>query len=225
MVSKNFSVNYYDISCTISSKFAVFPGDIPFSSSLHSSITNGDSCTLSSITSTLHIGSHADAPSHYNANGNNIANRDLAYYFGECQVIDMTKTTNPQLSVEDFINVPILAKRVLLKTNSWQETHCWSSDFCSLSVDVVHYLSTKNVILIGIDTPSIDHAKTKHLIVHHTIYNYDMAVLECLRLYKVPAGCYGLIALPLAIEEGDASPVRAILLPNNTIPELAKNVE
>jgi arylformamidase len=40
-----------------------------------------------------------------------------------------------------------------------------------------------------------------------------MAILEGIILSEVNPGRYQLIALPLRIEGGDASPVRAILLP------------
>jgi arylformamidase len=39
-----------------------------------------------------------------------------------------------------------------------------------------------------------------------------MSILEGLVLRDVPDGVYELIALPLPIEAGDASPVRAVLL-------------
>ena len=46
---------------------------------------------------------------------------------------------------------------------------------------------------------------------HHEILRGDMRILEGLVLEDVAAGAYELIALPLAIEGADASPVRAIL--------------
>ena len=46
---------------------------------------------------------------------------------------------------------------------------------------------------------------------HKAVLRHDIRVLEGLVLDDVPAGRYELIALPLPIEGGDASPVRAIL--------------
>jgi len=46
---------------------------------------------------------------------------------------------------------------------------------------------------------------------HLAVLAADMRVLEGLVLDQVPAGRYELIALPLPIAGGDASPVRAIL--------------
>lgn len=67
------------------------------------------------------------------------------------------------------------------------------------------------VQLIGIDTPSIDPASSKTLDSHQTILRRDMRVLENLVLDAVEPGDYELIALPLALVQADASPVRAVL--------------
>ena len=60
---------YIDISPKINSDLAVFPGDVPFQRKIALNINQGDHLTLSSIETTLHIGAHADAPSHYHAQG------------------------------------------------------------------------------------------------------------------------------------------------------------
>ena len=67
------------------------------------------------------------------------------------------------------------------------------------------------VRLVGIDTPSLDPAASKSLDSHQRIRAHGMAILEGIVLDDVPAGDYELIALPLKIRGGDASPVRAVL--------------
>ena len=67
------------------------------------------------------------------------------------------------------------------------------------------------VILIGIDTPSVDPFSSKDLPAHKMFLKHDMGILEGLVLKDVPAGLYELIALPLKLVGFDASPVRAIL--------------
>jgi arylformamidase len=66
-------------------------------------------------------------------------------------------------------------------------------------------------LLVGLDTPSIDPAESKDLPSHQAVLHYDMRVLENLVLDDIAAGDYELIALPLALVDADASPVRAIL--------------
>ena len=49
------------------------------------------------------------------------------------------------------------------------------------------------------------------MLAHKAVLKADMRVLEGLVLDDVPEGRYELIALPLPVVNGDASPVRAIL--------------
>ena len=50
-------------------------------------MARGDNLTLSSLTATVHLGAHADAPSHYGAEAPSIDQRPLAPYLGRCQLI------------------------------------------------------------------------------------------------------------------------------------------
>jgi arylformamidase len=72
----------------------------------------------------------------------------------------------------------------------------------------------RGVVLIGIDTPSIDPFSSKSLPTHHaTRQGTGVAILEGLDLAQVPPGLYELVALPLRLRGADASPVRATLWP------------
>ncbi len=72
-------------------------------------------------------------------------------------------------------------------------------------------LADAGVLLIGIDTASIDPADSKALPSHQVIRQRGLRVLENLLLDDVPEGDYELIALPLKLMAADASPVRAVL--------------
>ena len=67
------------------------------------------------------------------------------------------------------------------------------------------------MLLVGIDTASIDPADSKTLASHQVIRRRNLRVLENLVLDDVPEGDYELIALPLKLTTADASPVRAVL--------------
>ena len=202
----------FDISPTISFKLAVFPGDKRFERKETIFFNGGNNYSLSEIHTTVHLGSHVDAPIHYDLNGSGIDERNLNYYLGPCQVVQVS------LSSEDRIlprhlphNLQITASRILFRTNSYPDPNVWRDDFVGLSPELIDYLNVAGVILIGIDTPSIDPADSKELPSHRQIAKYNMAILEGVDLSMVPDGIYELIALPLKIQGGDASPVRAIL--------------
>jgi len=202
-----------DISPLISEKTAVFPGDKPFERTCSLSFSEGHHLALSSISSTLHIGVHADAPNHYHPDGCSISERSLHFYYGTCQVI-----TIPNLAPEERILPKHLqgikpdAPRILLKTNSFPCPEKWVHSFNSLSPELVDFLADQGVILIGIDTPSVDPAPAKVLISHLQIFRRDLAILEGLVLDGVEDGFYTLSAFPLKINGADASPVRAVLI-------------
>jgi arylformamidase len=108
--------------------------------------------------------------------------------------------------------VPIQAPRVLFKTGSFPDPEHFNTDFCSLSPELVDHLAQAGVVLVGLDTPSVDPVDSKALQAHNAIYRADMAILEGVVLDAIAPGVYTLIALPLKIEGGDASPVRAVLV-------------
>ena len=200
-----------DISPLISGKTAVWTGDTPFSQQFLCRFVDGANLDLSTITTTVHIGAHCDAPSHYHPAGQTMAERNLELYYGACQIITVEVARGERIYPRD-ISCDILAPRVLFRTLSFPDPNYFSTDFVSLSPELVAFLATKNVCLVGLDTPSVDPYTSKALESHNAIARYDMAVLEGVVLEHVTDGVYTLVALPLKIEGSDASPVRAVLL-------------
>lgn len=212
----------YDITPKISQRLAVFPGDRPFCRSIVQSIGDGQNFELSHMTASLHVGAHADAPSHYAASGVSIEKRPLGLYMGRAQLVRVRGITPGGRIEERHLTAPILAPRILFDTGSYPDPEVWTWDFNSLAPELLDVLADQGVRLVGIDTPSVDPADCEPLDAHQVLYRRDLAVLEGLALGGVPEGLYTLIALPLPIENGDASPVRAVLLPEVAqFPELA----
>lgn len=202
----------YDISPLISSRLQVWPGDTPPRREVLCDLKRGDPITLSTLHATVHLGAHADAPSHYGPDAPAIHARGLDYYLGPCQVIRVPAPRGAAI-LPDAIKPPIIAPRVLLATETFPDPDKFNEDFAALTPDLVASLYGRRVKLIGVDTPSVDLFASKDLPVHRTFLKYDMAILEGLVLTDVPEGIYELIALPLRLEAFDASPVRAILRP------------
>ncbi|HUP56937.1 MAG TPA: cyclase family protein [Bdellovibrionota bacterium] len=205
-------MRYFDISPEISPKTAVFPGDVPFSRDVCLDFAKGDHLLLSAIKASVHIGAHADAPNHYHREGVGIGERDLSYYFGECEVIRVRLPRGERILPEHLGGRKPRAERVLLHTGSFPDPNQWNSDYNALSPELVDYLAAQGVRLIGIDTPSIDPETSKALESHQAVFRRDLAILEGIVLEGVREGLYTLIALPLRLKDADASPVRAILV-------------
>jgi arylformamidase len=205
------TLDYIDISPEVSERSAVFPGDAPYRRKVALSFSQGDHLGLSSIETTVHVGAHADAPSHYDAKGQSIAQRRLEYYLGPCQVIGVKAAPGARLTPRD-VEAEIAAERVLFRTGSFPDPDRWTPAFNSLSPELVDWLAGRGVVLVGIDTPSIDPHDSKALESHRAVFARDMAVLEGLTLKDAADGLYELVALPLRLKDADASPVRAVLV-------------
>ncbi len=203
---------YFDITPEISPDLAVFEGDVPYSRDVSFDMQKGQHMTLSSIRTTLHLGAHADGPNHYSANGVSIGERDLSIYRGRAQVVHIGVSPRELVRPEHFKNIKVSAERILIATGTYPDPNQWRDDFAAFSPELIEWLATKHkVILVGIDTPSVDLSDSKTLDTHKVIAKHDIAILEGLVLKNVPGGVYELIALPLRLRDAEASPVRAVL--------------
>ena len=200
----------YDITPPITPYLRVWPGDTPPAREVLLDMRRGDEITLSTLRATVHLGAHADAPSHYGADAPAIDARGLDYYLGRCQVIRVP-VPRGSLVTPEAVAAPITAPRVLLDSGTHPDPELFPEDFAALSPELVTWLHRQGVRLVGIDTPSVDPFSSKELPAHKTFLKHDMAILEGLVLKDVPEGVYELIALPLRLVGFDASPVRAVL--------------
>lgn len=200
-----------DISPPIDATIAVWPGDTPFAQTFNAEMSAGANLTLSDVRTTLHVGAHTDAASHYVAGGEDIASRSLDYYVGLCNVVHVDVGRGERIMPRHIGGKRIDAPRVLFRTGTFPDPRNWNDDFAALSPELVDALHALGVILIGIDTPSVDPFESKALDAHHAMAKHGMANLEGVVLNGVEEGTYELIALPLRIVGGDASPVRAVL--------------
>jgi arylformamidase len=202
----------YDISPPIDAALAVWPGDTPPSREVMLDLARGDSVTLSTLHATVHLGAHADAPSHYGREAADIASRSLRSYLGACEVMRIEVPRGGVITPAMLPREPS-AIRVLFATGTYPDPRRFNQDFAALSPALVDHLHEAGVILAGIDTPSVDPCSSKELAAHRRFLAHDMAILEGLVLHGIAEGHYELIALPLRLVGFDASPVRAVLRP------------
>lgn len=200
-----------DISPLVDESIHVWPGDTPFVHTVNADMHSGANLTLSDIRTTVHVGAHADAPSHYVKEGCDIASRRLDYYIGRCVVLHIRVRRGDRITPDHLNGKVVSAPRVLLRTGTFPDPRKWNNDFASLSPALVDDFYQHGVMLIGIDTPSVDPFDSKALEAHQAFARNDMGVLEGLVLDHVDEGEYELIAPPLRIRGADASPVRAVL--------------
>ena len=201
----------WDISPPVHPGTPVFPGDTPYQQQWSATIAPGCPVNVSAITLSPHVGAHADAPLHYDAQGAAVGELPLAPFLGPCRVVHAIGC-GPLIEWQHIAHAvdATLPQRVLVRTYAKAPMQ-WDGQITAYAPDTIERLADLGVLLVGIDTASIDPADSKQLPSHQVIRRRGLRVLENLVLDAVPEGDYELIALPLKLTTADASPVRAVL--------------
>lgn len=167
---------------------------------------------VSRLSLSPHLATHLDAPLHLSEHGGDVASLPLASCLGPCEVVRLDGLDRAARPDDLPRGWKPGAPRFLLASDSWPAGTALPERFAALSPHLVDHLADLGVILVGIDTPSVDTADAAGLPAHHRCLERSIAILEGLDLSGIEAGIYTLIALPLRLEGGEASPVRAVLL-------------
>ena len=184
----------YDISRDLI-KTLPYPGDEPPRLRAIHRMKDGESYNLSRLETSMHAGTHVDAPLHFIADGKDIAAMPLNAFVGECVVLTVPQTP---LDAMYFMKRPF-APRILLHGKG------------QLTESAIGYLYNQGCVLIGTDSQSIG-SYSDELSVHVALLGYGVAVLENLELKNVPDGRYTLYAAPLKISGAEGAPCRALLI-------------
>ena len=201
---------WIDISQPLQNDIAEWPGDTPFSYEVAFAKANTGSVNIGKITTSTHMGTHIDAPFHFDNDGLKVLDLPIDLYIGRARVIDVTGNESigrTELEKVDFG----AAERILLKTGSHPNSTVFPEGFTYLRADIGPLLKERGVRLIGVDTPSVDPESSKTLDAHHSLNENGVMILENIVLEKVEPGDYQLIALPLPLKDSDGSPVRAVI--------------
>ncbi len=203
----------WDISQRLDPQTPTWPGDVELSEKSTWKIEGPSPVNVASVTMSTHSGTHADAPFHYDAGGEKMADVSLDPYLGPCVVVDGRGKDDCVLwsHVEDAVSQHSQLDRFLIRTFEQFPDASWPVGFCAIDPEIILEIGKLGGKLIGTDAPSLDPQNSKELLAHNAVAKTGMAILEGLVLDHVPFGVYELIALPLPLSNLDASPVRAIL--------------
>jgi arylformamidase len=200
-----------DISQPLSPGIAGFPIDTAYEEAFVARIGPGCPVNVGRLTMSTHCGTHADAPLHYDATGLPISALPLERFIGPARVIDARGAGPLCEPTEVLAALPGAPERVLLRLTPPRDLMVWPAGFRALSAATVQCLAAHGVTLIGVDAPSVDPDTSQDLPAHHACRRARILILENLVLDHVAPGDYELIALPLKLQNLDASPVRAVL--------------
>jgi arylformamidase len=200
-----------DITPALKTGAAVFPGDAPYRVTQTFAIGPGCPVNVSEVSMSTHCGAHADAPSHYSANGKGIDAVALEDYIGRARLVDARGDGPLCLPNEIEASLEGAPPRILLRLADRPDPMRWPEGFRALAPETVEMLAARGVRLVGVDVPSVDPETSKELPSHMVFLRHDMRILENLALWEADFGDYELIAPPLKLEGLDAAPVRAVL--------------
>ena len=187
-----------DISRTLQ-EAPVYPGDEPAKFELVQDMANGDICNTSIISSCVHMGTHADAFSHFIADGTTIDKMPLEHYCGKCRVI--TVPENGLVKLSDIKGKLAGGERIALRSEG-------TSFLCEQAAEYIAACGIKAVLTDAVSVAPDDNEES----IHRLLMEGNVAVIENVCLENAPDGDYLLFAFPVKYGGCDGAPVRAVLI-------------
>lgn len=199
-----------DVSQPVTTRTSCFPGDQPFTCGWTGTLASGSSVNVGWAKTSPHVGTHVDAPYHYDEHGHRVGGFDLDTFVGRCVVVDAIGRDALDAGVLKGLDLRA-APRVLFRTQRATDPETFLKEFPVLTDDALDLLASSGVRLVGVDVPSVDKADAKTLHVHHRLGKAGIANVENLMLDHAAPGAYELLAAPVRWDDMDAAPLRAIL--------------
>lgn len=204
----------HDISRPVGKGIPVWPGDTPYDFSFVATIADGASCNVGRVEMSVHTGAHVDAPLHFADGEADIASVPLDKYVGPSVVADVRpsargiRPADLPAGLETSLRT---APRLLLRSYA-RRPDGFDENMAHATPELAAWLGARGVVLLGVDTASMDAFDSQDLPAHQALLREGIAILEGVDLSGIEPGPYDLVALPLRLVGADGSPVRAVLI-------------
>lgn len=172
-----------------------------------------------------HCGTHVDAPAHFIPDGKTIEQVDVRQLIGRGVLIDVRDVApgsafgTDEISRWEREHGAINAEDIVIFHTGWDakwarrpEQTAFLADWPGLSAAGAESLIDRGVNVFGTDALSIDAFDSENNPVHQIVLGSGRIIIENLANLACLPSVFTFIALPLRIEKGSASPVRAIAL-------------
>ena len=198
-----------DISMELKTGAPQWPGDRPFYYGLSVTKEQSGSVNVGELETSTHMGTHIDAPFHYDDEGLKIDELPLDVYLSKAQVMDVTGLK--KIARNDLKKIEPGVSTVLLKSCMWKDRTVFPGSWPVFDPSIAEWMRENGIRLLGVDVPSVDQETSKELPMHQAMNSNGRFILEGIVLDNVEEGVYQLAALPLKIQGAEGSPVRAVL--------------
>lgn len=168
-----------------------------------------------------HCGTHMDAPCHFLPGGNTIDEQDLSVCVGQALVLNLAPATPAQLicvaDIATYADRITAGSRLLFRTDWYPRygTPEYRSHLPRISLKLAEWLVERKVAMIGVEGPSVADVNNMQELtdVHQTLFRGNVLIVEGLaNLDQLSSDTVQFIALPLRVQAGDGTPVRAIAI-------------
>jgi arylformamidase len=204
-------VKLYDISLTLSPQSIRWVTAQPLELIERKRMSRGDPNNSSSVHTSVHAGTHVDAPFHFVPNGRTIESLPLEIFIGPARVCAVEPRR--RITATDVAKAELQGEsRVLFKTRNSNllKKGVYDPSFAPFSVDGADALVKLGVKLVGLDYLSAA-AADEQVPVHRAFLDHGVILLEGIDLSDVPAGRYELFCPPVKLAGSDGAPCRAVL--------------
>jgi kynurenine formamidase len=172
------------------------------------------------IFTSTHLGTHIDAPIHFNPIGKSVEKIPLkkTVVLDNTKVLKIIKNDDEVIEVDEVKEYNIKKNDTVLIYTGWSSNRLKDKYFKKnpgLSKLAAEYLTDVEINLVGIDSPNIDPASDKKFNSHKVFSAKSIPIIENLtNLDKIHKDNFIFIALPLKLENCSGSPIRAVALIN-----------
>jgi len=217
MTKKNRSSknDWIDLTVPMGEDTPSWPGDQGFRRIEVADMDDGDDHNLTRVETSLHFGTHMDAPLHFIADGASIDRLPVELFFGRAQLIDLSEAEGDIGREELEGKVEEGTRRLLIKTGNSDivRDNVFHETYAGVKPEGVRLLVEKGVELLGYDYFSFGPFGELGLQAHRVFLGgpFPKAALEGVDLSGLEEGEYELNCFPLLVSGAEGAPARALV--------------
>lgn len=203
----------FDVTVPLRQGLPTYAGEPGVTLDYHKRLERGDPYNVSALSLGSHTGTHVDAPYHFIDGAPTVDEIPLDALIGPCQVVE--HNGNAHVSADDFDRwrLPPDTSRLLIKTSNsrlWDDDR-FHEDYIALTADAAKWIVNRGIVLVGIDYMSIEEFGATKFVVHETLLERNVVILEGVDLRGVSPGDYQMVCAPLLVVGAEGAPARVIL--------------
>lgn len=201
-------MKYIDLSYDIKNEMPVYPGDMELNLSKEKDYDK-DEFNLYTVSTSMHVGTHIDAPLHMCKNKKFISEYSIDKFIGNAVLLDVRG--EKVIEIKDEYYRDIKENDIVLLFTGWDSFYGkeeYYNNHPIVSEELAELLIKKKIKMLGMDMPSPDNHEYN---IHKKLFENEIFILENLTnlnklLYNEEIQVF---AQPLKVQ-GEASLVRAI---------------